>query len=416
MSERPNNHGYAAFDRDDIDDAKRGRPDFDTRAFAAERGLEYLDEPKTLAGWKQALARFPEYMHNQMRGPLPGGRNGVLFHESFEINSSGEGDNVRYDVPGGYHSVYFKGKGSATWLNLIPFIGWMFSKDRRDDDVPFGFNRIWVPCTVAAVHVPEVTGVAGSFLVHREERMAGDGLDLARVGLPRVEIRAEPSLPDDLVDALMGGQHAAFQHGWAGGYLEVRFGGGTLVVRRNGYLPPEELDRLATEINRLADHFAAVCAPRNDPQPFDTQLPAASFDPSNYLGPLPPGEWQTGAQAFAEQRGLVHEDPRAFHLAFPTLPHPGEAVAVMRDAEGRRVVYYAEQPVREKQNVRGALLFKTATPDTPAGGERVPDQRLVYEAKDGIALIWSLETWGWKWANEDTLVDRARAFADQRDL
>jgi hypothetical protein len=416
MSERPLNHGYAAFDRDDIEDAKRGRPSFDTRAYAAEHGLEYFDEPKMLGGWKQAMSRFREYMHNQMRGPLPGGRYGVLFHEAFEIASRGDGENNRFDIPGGYHSVFVKNTGSATWLNLIPFIGWMFSKDRRNDDVPFGNSRIWVPCTVAAVHVPEVTGVAGKFLVHRAERMPGDGTDLARVGLPRVEIRAPESVPDDLIDQLMSGPHKDFQHSWPGGYLEVRFGGGTLVVRRNGYLPVEEMDRLARETNALADHFAAVCGPRNDPKPFEAELPPAVFDPSNFLAPMPPGEWQLGAQAYAEKHGLVHEDPGAFNLAFPTLPHPGEAVAVMRAADGSRVVYYAEHPVHEKQSVRGALLLKTSAPDTPPGGERIPDQSLVLEVKDGIAVIWSLETWGWKWSNEDTLIDRARAFASSRSL
>jgi hypothetical protein len=244
--------------------------------------------------------------------------------------------------------------------------------------------------------------------------MPGDGQDLARVGLPRVEIRSD--LPDDLVDALMGGRHAEFQHSRPDGYLEVRFEGGTLVVRRNGFLPPDELDRLALEMNQLADHFAAACGPRNDPKPFEAQLAAAVFDPSDFRAPLPAGEWQTGAQAYAERHGLVHEDPGEFHRAFPHLPHPGEAAAVMRGPDGERVVYYAEHPVHEKQNVRGALLFKTSAPDTPPGGERIADQKLVFEAKDGVALIWSLESWGWKWSNEDTLLERARAFASSRSL
>lgn len=35
--------GRAAFSRDDVEDAKRGYPDFDLRDHAARRGLEFLD-------------------------------------------------------------------------------------------------------------------------------------------------------------------------------------------------------------------------------------------------------------------------------------------------------------------------------------------------------------------------------------
>ena len=101
MSDRPNNHGYAAFEPADTDDAKRGRPDFDLRAYAEERGLEYLDKTESLlAGWKQALPRFPEYIFNLARGVLPGGRYGLIYHEAFEIFSSGEGEDVSFNVPG----------------------------------------------------------------------------------------------------------------------------------------------------------------------------------------------------------------------------------------------------------------------------------------------------------------------------
>ncbi|MGH2836735.1 MAG: hypothetical protein ACRDJY_00120 [Thermoleophilaceae bacterium] len=58
MSDRPRNHGYAAFEPADTEDAKRGRPDFDLSAYSEERGLGYLDKTSALlAGWKQALPR-----------------------------------------------------------------------------------------------------------------------------------------------------------------------------------------------------------------------------------------------------------------------------------------------------------------------------------------------------------------------
>ncbi|MGH2836733.1 MAG: hypothetical protein ACRDJY_00110 [Thermoleophilaceae bacterium] len=100
---------------------------------------------------------------------------------------------------------------------------------------------------------------------------------------------------------------------------------------------------------------------------------------------------------------LVHEDPRAFHRAFPTLPSPGDAVAVMRGnlpgtSQAGRVVYYAEHPVREKQNVRGAIVFQTTHADAPPQGIVDDENALVFEARDGVGVMWSKQSWGWKWA------------------
>ena len=79
-----------------------------------------------------------------------------------------------------------------------------------------------------------------------------------------------------------------------------------------------------------------------------------------------------------------------------------------------RVVYYAEHPVGEKQNVRGAVLFLTSHADTPPEG--IVEDGLVFEAHDGVAVVWSKASWGWKWAYEDDFPQRAAAWADSRGL
>ena len=79
-----------------------------------------------------------------------------------------------------------------------------------------------------------------------------------------------------------------------------------------------------------------------------------------------------------------------------------------------RVVYYAEHPLGEKQNVRGAVLFRTTHEDTAPEG--VVEDGMVLEARDGVAVIWSKTSWGWKWAYEDDFPQRAAAWADSAGL
>ena len=200
------------------------------------------------------------------------------------------------------------------------------------------------------------------------------------------------------------------------------------MLRRNGFVrEPAMLDQLAMDTCAIAQQFAEVCLPRTEPRPFEDDLPPRVLDdvidlttpPDPFA--IPAGEWQKGFREFAEQNGLVHEDPRAFHLAFPKLPSPGHAVAVMRgNAAGTsvrgRVVYYAEHPLGENQNVRGAIVFRTGHEDTPPGGMVDDENGLVIEARDGVAVVWSKPSWGWKWAYEDDFPQRAAALADERGL
>jgi len=435
MSGRPNNHGYAAFEQADVGDAKRGRPDFDLRGYAEERDLEFLDRADPpLAGWKQALPRFPEYAFNMVRGVLPGGRYGLMWHEAWEIEGSGDGESEHFEVPGAYYGVYFKAVGSATWLNLIPFIGWMFSKDRSHVlEEPFGLNRIWVPTTVVTVRVSEPIGVAPHFaFLQKDHSGRGRGKDLDGYGMPDTRLVAEPELSEDLTVALTQDPHRFVHLGWVGGYFSSRFSNGTLMLRRNGFLrEPAMLDKFANDICAIAQQITDACLPKTDPQPFDTELPPRpSADPSDTsavleagLNPfgIPGGEWSKGFMEYAQRNGLVHEDPRAFHRAFPKLPSPGHAVAVMRGnlpgtSRPGRVVYYAEHPLPEKQNVRGAIVFKTSHADTPPGGDADNENGLVFEARDGIGMLWSKASWGWKWAYEDDFPQRAAALADSRGL
>lgn len=128
-------HNRAAFAPDDVEDAKRGHPDFDLREYAERRGLEFLDHG-TPAGFGAALPREEELQSNVVRGTLPGGGYGVLAHEGLEIGYSTDS----LDWGGTFYGERVRAKGS-----LNPF-----------GDPPTPLVR--VPCTVAAMRVPETAG------------------------------------------------------------------------------------------------------------------------------------------------------------------------------------------------------------------------------------------------------------------
>ena len=77
-------HGYAAFAREDVADAKRGHPASSLHGYAAARGLEWLDR-RAAAGFSAADPGYPDHRFNVMRGVLPGGRFGVAFHQLLEV-------------------------------------------------------------------------------------------------------------------------------------------------------------------------------------------------------------------------------------------------------------------------------------------------------------------------------------------
>ncbi|HEX2086626.1 MAG TPA: hypothetical protein VHF89_13160 [Solirubrobacteraceae bacterium] len=421
MADRPRGHGYAAFAAEDVEDAERGRPAVTLSEYADRRGLELLGNAM-LAGWKRAQPRFPEYQFNVMRGPLPGGGYGVLLHELFEVDP-------RHGLGGTLHHVHRHTPGQS-WRSFlpnrtdIPILGNFLDPPREEGPPePFDADAVWIPCTVAAVHVPEAIGLAPWLHVQRAERLPAatspPARDLAPFGLPGWRLLAEPAIPDDVVGDLAAGPAADVLGGHQDGYLEVDFGYGTLRLRRNGYLAAAAaLDAHAGDAVALGRHLAAVALARAAPRPFEEALPPPVWEESEL-----PAPWARSFVDYARTHGLEHEDPLAFHRAFPTTPSPGRAVAVMRgrlpggEVHGR-LVYYAEHDVAARQNVRGAVVLRPrdGVEETPPGGVRAPDERLVYEVRDGILVVWSTASWGWRWAQEDDVVQRALALAAARGL
>ena len=125
-----------------------------------------------------------------------------------------------------------------------------------------------------------------------------------------------------------------------------------------------------------------------------------------------PKAWEDDFRGFAGQRGLTLEDPRDWHERFPSVPLPGEVLAVMRAPSGLRVLFPVDVPVHQLRAVRGAIAFAVAegTPDTPPGGISSAESQTTTAVRDGVGIVWTHRHFGFT-HEADTLVDDALAAA-----
>ena len=102
-----------------------------------------------------------------MRGVLPGGEYGLLYHEKLELPDHGrdERDALRQG-----HGQGARGRTRLPSFNRtdIPFIGdFLDPPTDHSPPEPYDNDSAWVPCTVAALHVPETAAVLGQLRLDR---------------------------------------------------------------------------------------------------------------------------------------------------------------------------------------------------------------------------------------------------------
>jgi hypothetical protein len=387
-------HGFAAFAAADVADARRGRPAVSLEAYAATRGLEWLDR-QSVAGLQAAIPSFAEYRFNVARGVLPGGRFGVVFHQLLEVPVT-----RRPNISGTLHGTRVRvgrwwrpGLPSRTDL---PFVG-AFLDPPADPRPPAAFDShaVWIPTTSVAVNVPETALTYFLTRIDRRDRHAPFDFPHQQRLADGWRLRAHAPVPDPGIDAILA-RHADDP------YFAVHVLRGTVIVRRNGFLA--DPDALAADACAIADALARA-AP-SAPRPFAAPLPA----PHSHHPEVTPG-WREGYARLAHRLGLELEDADAYHRAFPALGVPGRAVAVMRGelAPGvlGRLVYSAERNLRVAERARGAVLVEREGPPTPPGGLRDPALQLVHEQRGGVAVLWSLRTAGLYREEQEELVERA---------
>jgi hypothetical protein len=385
-------HNRAAFSRDDVEDAKRGRPDFDLRDYANRRGMEFMGHA-TPAGFRAAVPCEDELQSNVLRGVLPGGEYGVLANEGLEIGWT----NDSADWGGTFHSIRVTAKGDfGGILGFVPVVNWFVGSAPT--------ANVRVPCTVAAVRVPETVGTLTHLRFDRRrssppfsfgkrtnlgELVGQKGWDLYAGDKPDPEIVAR--LASEPVAGLLRAHTED-------GLFQAVVWWGTLVVRRNGFLrSPEDLDELARAASLLAGRLRTVCLSLAEPQRFNTTLQQPPFRAGFDAPPgfFVDGSWSEWAVQTAERYRLELEDPLAYHRAFPTVPVPGIACVVLRGTipalgvPGRLVVH------RERNALRAAMLM-TAPPGaepTPPGGLPFRKHGARLEIADGLLAVWSTTSW-----------------------
>ena len=386
--------GYGAFAREDVADARRRRPDVDLSGYAAARRLDVLGS-RNAAGFFAALPLDEQLQFNVLRGPLPGGEHGILFHHVLPLPVEPDGSVVN---AGSLYGYVYNPPGQKLRLrdflsSVIPMVDLaadVVTDLRRPPDAtgdPLG-SCIGIPSTVASVLVPEVALEAFTidnrpkprWVAHRRQDIDGFTLLARDAPDPRLLGRFLSDTTRDVLRLLDSRPYAK---------LEVKYG--TLIVRVNGYLRDEaELDGLAQVACALARELRAAGELAADRRPFDRPLPAPE-QPA-------PAPWCDPLDAYAWKHRLALEDPAAYHRAFPSVAVPGRAFAVLRGelADGviGRVAWHTEKSIATNNDGRNAVLLpaRPGAEPTPRAGIRLADEALNYWIGDGMLAVWELRS------------------------
>ncbi len=387
-----------------MEDGRRGHPNVDLRDYADARGLDHRGQ-SAQAGFLAAFGMSEDLQFNVLRGTLPGGEHGVVFHDAKMI----EGGNTFGSTYGKQLSGTRPAKLGLRLRDLVPF---------GDAFDTAGFWK--VPYTTAAVRVPEAAGVLLGLNAGRPaERGAlrtGIWREVAGVRLPgwafgtrdrADEAAVREAVEGPLTELLTKTQPLGF---------EVLFRFGTLVVSQQHYArEAEELDALCEKASWLAGELRAIATRHARPLGFDVRLPEPFW--LERVRALPAGDSVLGGdaqnlgsvRALADETGMEPEDAFAFMRGFGRLGAPGEAFGVLRgtlpgtDVHGR-LVGGIERPAWDTfKAIDKALTRKIAgpfgcdtvlvpldpgVPDTPgAAGERwIEGGRAL--VRDGVLVAW----------------------------
>ena len=340
-----------------IADGFRGRPDVDLAPYATARGLEHRGSEAQI----DHIPAFPltsELQFNVMRGALPGGETGVLYHEVDLLDEA--------TAAGTFYGQKVS-LSQARPQDLISLTG--------ITGEPIRYFK--VPQTTAGIRIPQAQGPLVGFDVGRSServiRAAAEGetfksgftldlsflsrrkkkdkksddplfqgpqpfigRDLAYIGAPDWRIAFRGRARKEVVEELIVGPLKELLAADPPIGFRVTFAYGVLVVTRQHFLKEdEELDLFAERVSWLAARIRELCVAHAAPQPFEAELPPPPW--AEKIEAAPDDTFMgmdsqdlAGFHAIARERGMASEDPFEFHRAFSDLPVPGEAYGVMR--------------------------------------------------------------------------------------
>src|SRR5436190_6990381 len=140
--------GTAAFSRADVADAHRRHPEVDLAEYAAAGGLEVLGSTPA-AGYLAAMPGYADTQFNVLRGALPGGEHGIVFHEllAWEAISDRPSGGATFWGVTWHPGKLIRKPDKHTVLQSIPILGWLIARP-PDPDSPEG--AFGIPVTTAA--------------------------------------------------------------------------------------------------------------------------------------------------------------------------------------------------------------------------------------------------------------------------
>ena len=432
--------GYGAFKEEDVEDARRREPASDLRGYAEARGAEHMGRLNPVGYWG-VVPDDARMQFNVMRGVWAGERQSVLFHKllcvpvDFDVNAAEWRAQVGSEVRElHYEPLPVKHRPVRTMLEFVPVIGTFVSGAEATDPRE---AAIGIPTTVAATQVPEAATVPDFRCANRFYRgnfLPGKGpMSLKDLGVEGMELEAIHGVEPDagfLQRALAGPFGEVLRYLRGRRYARVKVGHGRISLCVDGYVDdPAELDALSAAVVAAADGIAAAVGPE-PARPFSEPLrgidwSALTTNPLERPPHTPPPAWVSGLQDVARAYGATPEDAVAYHVAFPRLPAPGTAFAVLRftppgGSGVARMAWHNEQTIQRFNTGRNVLSLAAApgAAETPPGGVGRTDLDLRYAVQDGIFCAWARRDWN---ANEgrgdmDGLVARALGLARSEGL
>lgn len=369
--------GHAAFDRSDVEDARRGHPLDSLETFATANGLEYRNREQAGA-FLSTLPTWPDYIFNLCRGTMPSGRLGQLAHELYEV----EAHNGSVRAAGTFYDV------RVTTRTSFMEIGGLEVGTR--ENVPFAGNAVWIPTTTVHVRTPEVNRL-GVVRIARSQSFTGKGdKELERAGLPG--FRAIRGEDNDALAAIVDACKA-FLLARSDTHVDLRIRYGLVALTVNGYRHDHaDLQHLIACADGIANAVGALTPPALT-TPFATLGPAAGTVGSRPGVPLPhpllvPAYAQTAAQLGMHNEDISHLMALAPRCTIPGIPS-GVLVGNLPGTSSPCRLVWFEQGGRTSGSSRGGVVMPAAKgATTPLGGVLNEQTGMYEEVVDGVVACW----------------------------
>jgi hypothetical protein len=375
---------YAAFERSDAGDAKRGEPTSDLSDYASDRGWEFRG-PDLASHFSGLNPRWVDYVFNSMRGELAPGRFGTLAHELYETPVMPDGTFT--DISGDF------------WAKVVRIkkgLGSLIGMPKTPPNEPFAAWSVWLPSTAVKLQVPEAVLLPPT-VVRNKSRLGRGNPSLGDVA-PNYRMRDDGRVPDDQRQSLAAAIGPPLQ-GLDFPLVEVELSFGAVALRVNGFRDdPAVLDHLVGVAREIGERCAEAARRWWAPAPFEQSVgpPVPDAHPPWY----PSFHRQftaalTALRTVASEMGLQEEDPVALHRALPILPIPGASQGVLAgtlpgtSTFGRLTwQYQAHGPVGF---MRGGVVVAAAptAPATPPGGVLLAGPDMYVASRDGVACCWA---------------------------